>query len=215
MFNLIDRTCWPRNQVFWYFSEAAPTGYSITVEADISKLLETIKETEYRFFPSYLWAVTKNLMNHTEFCCAIKDGAVGYYDKLTPLYASFHEDNHTFSLMWTEYDPDFRVFHKRYMEDKEMYGKVKGILAKPGVPPENAYTVSAVPWVEFSHFAVHSYENKPYYFPSIEAGKYHEKDGKVLLPISLTCHHATTDGWHIKCFLEELQKDFDNFEMYI
>lgn len=30
-----------------------------------------------------------------------------YFDTLTPLYASFHQDDHTFSLMWTEYRARF------------------------------------------------------------------------------------------------------------
>lgn len=48
-------------------------------------------------------------------------------------------------------------------------------------------------------------ENKPYYFPSIEAGKFVEKENRITMPLSITAHHATTDGWHIKTFLEDLQ----------
>ena len=86
------------------------------------------------------------------------------------------------------------------------------MLSRPELPPENAYTVSALPWVEFKHFAVHSYENKSYFFPSVEAGKYHEENGSILMPLSVTCHHATTDGYHISEFLKSLQSDMDNFE---
>lgn len=76
-----------------------------------------------------------------------------------------------------------------------------------------AYTVSCIPWVKFEHFAVHSYENKDYYFPSVEAGKIFPEGEKELLPLSLTCHHAAVDGYHISRFLEELQKDIDSFEV--
>ena len=97
-----------------------------------------------------------------------------------------------------------------------MYGDNHGVLAqKDKTPPGNAYTVSTLPWVSFKSFSVHSYENKPYYFPSVEAGKFYEKDGRTLLPLSMTCHHATTDGWHINCFLEDLQNDMDSFEKFI
>lgn len=70
--------------------------------------------------------------------------------------------------MWTEYDDSFPAFHTAYLADQREYGSNHGILAKTG---SNAYTVSCVPWVAFEHFAVHSYEDKPYYFPSVEAGK--------------------------------------------
>lgn len=81
--------------------------------------------------------------------------------------------------------------------------------------PENAYTVSCIPWVSFKHFSVHSYENKPYYFPSVEAGKYYESMGRILLPLSVTCHHGATDGYHVKCFLETLQSDAAIFERFL
>ena len=38
-----------------------------------------------------------------------------------------------------------------------------------------------------------------------------EKDGQVLLPLCVTCHHAATDGRHMSRFLEKLQSDMDRF----
>jgi chloramphenicol O-acetyltransferase type A len=83
------------------------------------------------------------------------------------------------------------------------------------LPPLNAYTVSCVPWIPFEHFAVHSYESKPYYFPSVEAGKFQEENGRLMMPLSITCHHAATDGYHVGVFLEKLQQEADSFEKYI
>ncbi len=214
-FTAIDISKWPRGEVFCYFSQMAPTGYSLTVEMDVTALLQTVKSNNIKFFPAYLWLVTKNLNKQIEFKIAQKDGQLGYYNSLTPLYAHFHNDNKTFSLMWTEYNDDFHTFYKSYLDNQKQYGENYGVLAqKHTLPPQNAYTVSAIPWVKFKSFAVHSYENKPYFFPSVEAGRYFEQSGKILMPLSLTCHHATTDGWHIDLFLKDLQADMDNFEKY-
>ena len=38
-----------------------------------------------------------------------KDGNPGYYDVLHPNYTIFHEDDHTFSDVWTAYTEDFSV----------------------------------------------------------------------------------------------------------
>lgn len=35
---------------------------------------------------------------------------------------------------------------------------------------------------------------------------------KELMPLSLTCHHATTDGWHVSRFLEDLNADLSHPE---
>lgn len=215
-FTPIDLQTWPRGQMFCYFAKMAPTGYSMTVNIDVTELRKVLKNAGIKFFPAYLWLVTKNLNQQIEFKVAEKDGVLGYYDTLTPLYASFHEDDHTFSLMWTEYADSFPEFYQRYLENQAQFGDVHGVLSQPHqLPPPNAYTVSCVPWVEFTHFAVHSYENKPYYFPSVEAGKFIRKEDRTLLPLSLTCHHATTDGYHVKVFLQSLQGDIHGFEQYL
>lgn len=154
------------------------------------------------------------LNQQVAFKVAELDGQLGYYDTLTPLYATFHEDDKNFSLMWTDFYEDFSVIYQHYLKNAEQYGNNHGVLAQPETtPPANCYTVSCVPWITFSHFAVHSYESKQYYFPSIELGKFYEKNGRTLMPLSITCHHATTDGYYVSCFLNDLQSAMDYFQV--
>lgn len=215
-FTPLDVRTWERGEVFYYFSQMAPTGYSLTTAWNVTHLLGVLKSVGRKFFPAYLWLVTKTLQRQKEFKLAQVEGQLGYYQGLTPLYATFHPEDHTFSLLWTEFHDDFPTFYAAYEEDQARYGSQKGILAKKGMlPPPNAYTVSCVPWISFQYFAVHSYAQKPYYFPSVEAGKFYTKGTQKLLPLSLTCHHAAVDGWHVSRFLETLQAESDAFEKYI
>ena len=212
-FTEIDIMKWPRGQMFYYFSKMAPTSYSLTVEVDVTDLLKKIRARNKKFFPTYLWLVTKCINKQVEFKVAYEKEKLGYYDVLTPLYAAFHDDDQTFSLMWTEYDDDYEVFYQRYIENQSRYGKNHGVLAQQHMtPPPNAYTVSTIPWISFKHFAVHTHDNKPYFFPSVEAGKIFENvNGRKMLPLSMTCHHATTDGYHVEKFLEELKEEIKSF----
>ena len=214
LFHPIDLATWPRGQMFYYFSQMAPTGYSITVDLDVTRLRETLNRANRKFFPTYLYLATKCLNRQQEFKIAYQEKTLGYYETLTPLYASFHEDDKTFSLMWTEYDADYEIFYQNYLSNQRRFGGNHGVLSQPQTPPPaNAYTVSCVPWISFQHFAVHSYDCKPYFFPSVEAGKiYTSPEGRQLLPLSLTCHHATTDGYHVDVFLKDLQREMDAFQ---
>lgn len=212
----LDLNNWKRGEQFYYFSRMAPTGYSLTVDLDITEMLNTLNVAGMKFFPAYLWLVTKALNRQIEFKIAEKDGQLGYYETLTPLYASFHNDDKTFSFMWTEYNDDFQTFHQSYLDNQKFYGNNHGVLCrKEQLPPENAYTVSCIPWVSFKAFSVHSYDNKPYYFPSVEAGKFYKKSDRMLLPLSITCHHAATDGYHVECFLDTLQSDMIRFGEFL
>ena len=134
-FTPIDLQSWPRGQMFYYFSKMAPTGYSLTVDVDVTRLRTVLKAAGYRFFPAYLWLVTRTLGEQQEFKAAETDGVLGYYNVLTPLYAAFHDDDKTFSLMWTEYDDSFPAFHAAYLADKARWGGHHGVLAKEGQLP--------------------------------------------------------------------------------
>ncbi len=186
----------------------APTGYSVSVDLDVTILRETAKKEGINFFPCYLYLSTLICNRYQEFRIAYKDDILGYWDTLTPMYALFHPDDTTISLIWTSFDASFTKFYKNYLQDTERYAGVHGVLGKPD-PPVNSYTVSTLPWVSFKSFSLQT-QNPTYFFPSIEAGKYYKKDGKLLMPLSMTVSHATTDGYHIAKFLEEFQQEADN-----
>lgn len=210
----MDLRSWDRGQVFQYFANIAPTGYSLTTKLDVTHLRGVLNEAGCKFFPAYLWLVTRCLNQQMECKLAMVNGQLGYYDVLTPLYAGFHKDSHTFSLIWTAFSSRFDDFYRDYLQDQAQYGNNRGILAKP-CPPPNAYTVSCLPWLSFDHFAVHSYDCKPYFFPSVEAGRWVEQDGRCLLPLSITCHHAAMDGWHVSRFWQSLQQAADSFQTFL
>ncbi|MGE5677496.1 MAG: CatA-like O-acetyltransferase [Pseudomonadota bacterium] len=214
-FTPIDLQTWPRGQMFYYFTKMAPTGYSLSVDLDITVMKSCLKEQGIKFFPAYLWLTTKNINKQMEFKVAYDKDVLGFWDALTPLYAVFHGDDKTISLMWTEYSDSFSDFYENYLKNQEQYGNNHGILAQPDrLPPSNSYTISCLPWVEFKHFSLHSYENKDYFFPTIEAGMFYESGGRLLMPLSITVHHAATDGWHIKCLLDDLQHDMNHPETW-
>lgn len=136
----------------------------------------------------------------------MKDGILGYWDNLTPAYPQFHEDDKTTSLLWTEYDNCFQTFYESYIEDTTKYGDSHGILSSKGIPLPNTYIISCIPWFTFNSFSLHNHGIKDYYVPSFEAGGFVESNGKTQMPLSITAHHATTEGYHLKVFLEELQR---------
>ena len=64
-FTPIDLRTWPRGQMFYYFSKMAPTGYSITVNMDVTELKAAVAgrllEQGYWFYP-YHYTITPVLL---------------------------------------------------------------------------------------------------------------------------------------------------------
>ena len=67
VFTPLDLMSWKRGQIFYYFSKMAPTGYSLTVKLDITKMKAALDGAKMKFFPAYLWLVTKTLNAQQEF----------------------------------------------------------------------------------------------------------------------------------------------------
>lgn len=210
-----DEKSWPRAQIFHYFSQMAPTGYSLTVEVDITETMAALKARGLKFFPAYLWVITSAANLFPEFKTAVVDGKPGYYSCLTPLYAQFHEDDKSISLIYNPFDDSFSGFYQGYIEKQRRYGDSHGFLPQaPDFPPPNSYTVSCLPWVKFDSFSLHTSSGAPYFFPTVEAGKIIEGE-RLLLPLSITAHHAACDGWHVNLFLREVERLFSNPQEWI
>lgn len=206
-FHPIDMQTWPMAQSFYYYTKMAPTTYTINVSIDVTATRKILKDEGYHFFPAYLYLVTRALAEQREMCVAQQGDVLGYWEHLTPLYPVFHADTKTTSLLWTAYDADFRSFNERYLQDKAQFSSQHGILTAKGTPPANAYVISCIPWFSFNSFSLHNHGIQDYYFPSLEAGAFTQTaDGQTVMPLSITVHHATVEGYHLKLFLERLQQ---------
>lgn len=165
----IEMNTWLMAQTFYYYTQMAPTTYTVNVMMDVTTLRATLKKKEYKFFPAYLYLVTRAIEKQQELRMAVKDGVLGYWETLTPAYPQFHEDNKTTSLLWTEYDNCFQSFYNTYIDNTQAYSDDHGILTTKGVPLPNSYIISCIPWFSFNSFSLYNHRIKDYYVPSFEA----------------------------------------------
>ena len=195
-FHRVDMESWARKPYFDYYINIIKCRYNLTAHLDVTELVSLLSAEGLRFYPSMIYAVTRAVNENPEFRMGFdEEGCLGYWDELSPSYTIFHEDDHSFSDIWTQWNEDFSVFYLRAVEDMEKYRDVKGIKAKPD-QPENTYPVSAAPWLSFTGYSIDTYDDSPMLRPIITFGKYHEDSGRTLLPFSVYAHHAVADGYH-------------------
>ncbi|MFJ5714534.1 type A chloramphenicol O-acetyltransferase [Neobacillus sp. NPDC093127] len=213
-FNLIDRENWDRNQYFEHYLNQKCT-FSISANIDITILLERLRNKGIKLYPSFIYMVSKTVNSHSEFrTCFNDEGVLGYWDQMIPSYTIFHEDNKTFSCIWTEFSNEFCVFYKNYQEDIKQYGVVKGLFTKEN-EPKNSFPISSIPWVSFTGFNLNINNDGDFLLPIITGGKYFNLEDRTLLPISLQVHHAVCDGYHASTFLDELQHLSNNCHKWL
>lgn len=214
-FHKIDMETWPRREHFEYYSKMLKTSYQLNVDIDVTKLVERCKEQGLRFYPTMIHIIMRAVNHNENLRMALdSDGRLGYYDVCHPTYTIFHEDDKTFSDIWTEYREDFRTFYQAAVKDMEEYKDVKGIKAKTGRP--DAYTpISCVPWVHFTGIGHDTPGSGPMYFPVITFGRFDLIGGKYLLPFSVFVNHAAADGYHSSMFVLEVERLCEECQLWM
>lgn len=205
-FYTIDMNTWPRAHTYNYFTKTVSTlVYSINISIDVTLLRNALKNNGLKFFPAYLYLITRTIINQKEFLMAVQNNMLGYWDCRTPFYPIFHEDDKTITFLWTEYERNFNVFYENYTKDIAQYGKIHGRMLAKEAPPSNNYIISCIPWFNFNCLSMQLQNSKNYYAPIFEAGGFSETNGKIIMPLSITVNHAVIDGYHIKVFVDDLQ----------
>ena len=152
-FHLLDRAAWPRSEHFDYYIRTVKCRYDLTAHLAVTALRERGKALGLRFYPLLLYIAARAINANREFRMGFNEhGAPGYWDFINPSYTIFHDDDKTFSDVWSEYDESFPVFYQNVLHDMETYKDIKGVRAKPG-RPANCCPMSALPWLSFTGMA--------------------------------------------------------------
>ena len=209
-FTPIDLSTWPRREHFHYYRNQLPCGYSVTVQLDVTRFRAMLERKGLKFYPSFIWCVSHTILSHPAFRMGVdSEGQPGTYDRMHPNYTVFHEDDHTFSDLWTEHNESFPVFYQAFLSDVATYGTRHGMKARAG-QPANFYCISCVPWLSFTGYASTVPGGQPNLFPVITYGKAAEHQGTWTMPFAVNISHAAADGWHTAQFLNDLQALLDS-----
>ena len=206
-FHVIDKENWDRSIYFDYYYSQIKCKYNLNANIDITELIEFKKKKDFRFFPLMLYVIMKAVNRNKEFRMAFNDqGELGYWDEVVPCYTLFHDENKTFTDIWSEYSETFEVFYQTVIADMQTYKDITGVIkARPG-QPRNFCSVSCLPWLSFTSFAQDTYTESSFLFPLIKFGKYFGESGKVLLPVSVFVSHAVADGYHTCKLINDMQE---------
>ncbi|MBO5371815.1 MAG: hypothetical protein J6A75_03740 [Lachnospiraceae bacterium] len=215
MFHAIDYENWDRKEIYEAFESYT---YCVSVELDITNLRRYMKETERKFYPLICWIITKTANEDMDYRIVKHDGQIGYFDKLHTSYTLLRNANpHLFIHMVTEYDEDLNVYYERFLKDKALAEAEDRLYYYTEMRQDNV-DVSIMPHTSFKAISycmpTSFYQKDPNnmrYTPFTTVGKFFERDGKVILPVTTNFHHAVNDGYHVEKFFRKLQENLDTF----
>lgn len=205
-FNPIDMSHWARKPYFEHYLNTVRCTYSMTADIDITVLRAEIKQRKLKLYPALIYMISSVVNRHGEFrTCFDSEGRLGVWEYLSPSFTIFHDEDKTFSSIWTPYSEAFVPFHEQYLQQTEKYRHATQLFPDPHEPP-NTFPISSIPWVNFSGFNLNIYNEGTYLLPIFTLGKYAERDKSTLLPLSVQLHHAVCDGYHAGLLFNGLQE---------
>ena len=205
-FTKIDLETWSRKENYDWFTTKNRCKINMTLNIDATNVIKRIKELKLRHYPTFTYMISKVLNSSNEFKTSYnEDNDLGIYDVIHPRYPIFHESDKRISVLWTEYSDSFKLFYNRFISDINIYGENRSMAAK-GKFPINCFDMSSLPWSSFTSFDCPPTSDIVWLAPFVMVGKFFKFGEKLLLPVSISVHHATCDGYHVSMFFKELQE---------
>ena len=199
----IDIATWNRKEHFEHFSAFDDPFFGVTVNVDCTRSYKESKEKKTSFSLLILHRIITAAWKVEEFRYRIEGDKVVCYDSLGA-GATISRPDHTFSFASFKYDADEMTFIRNAQEEANRLQHTTG-LNKDGVYNPNEIHYSTVPWFSFTDMKHPTNMRSGDSCPKISTGKYFWEGEKLMLPISITCHHGLMDGYHMGKFIENLE----------
>lgn len=207
-YTLVNLNEWSRGRLFKFYIDKMRIVMSLTADVNVTNLRAYSKKNNLNFYPLMLWVVSKIINSHDEFKYSWDDaGNLIKWDFVSPSYTDFHADDENFVKMVTEYSDDLFEFCSRVDKDRQRHKNERAILVNQ---PPNFFDVSCLPWIKYSHFDIHVFDEGKFLAPVVTWGKFEENDGKLIMPLTMNIHHAVADGFHLSRFFNEVQELMDS-----
>ena len=195
--HIVDMQNNPRRAQFEYFRTFANPYASVTVNCDITPL-----KGRKPFFLTVLYCAINAANSVAELRRRIDgDQVIEYENCLSSHTVALPDESYCYceldcSMPFDEYLPYAQA-------------AVERAKAEPSLDdgdPAKLFFVSSVPWLSFSAVSL-PVPSPADSNPRITFGKAFEQDGKFLIPLNLTVHHALADGIHIAKFFEAFDQN--------
>ncbi|MDD2217484.1 MAG: CatA-like O-acetyltransferase [Eubacteriales bacterium] len=205
-YQVIDEKNWERAMHCMVFRNSVEPAFCVTFEVDITNFLSKIREQQFSFTIAMVYAVCKCANEIEAFRYRFLDGKVILFDKIDTAFTYLNQDTELFKVVNVPIQESIGEYielaTKIAKEQKEYFTGPLG---------NDVFQCSPMPWITYTHISHTNSGKKDNATPLFDWGKYYEKNGRVVIPLSVQAHHSFVDGIHIGKFADELQKYLDKY----
>lgn len=197
----IDPNTWSRREIFDFFSKISNPFYSVTFNVDVTEVYAYAKRSGLSFYYALVYLVTKAVNSVEAFRYGIVDGELVLFDERSPSFTDLKKGSESFHIVTMPCEGNIAEFCQ---EAKRRSAEQTTFLSTDKESADLIY-FSCLPWVELTALTNERDFDPDDAIPRISWGKFHERDGRKILGMSLELNHRFTDGVHIGKFADALQ----------
>ncbi len=201
-YRIIDMNAYVRRDHFNYFRSLAYPYVGLTVDVDVTELLDFCRKQGCSFYLTFMHATALAADQVPELRQRIHGDGIVEYDECPTSHTELLEDG-TYCYCTLHHHMDFSDYLKK-AEEKRVECKNNGIVEDEDV--ESMYFISSLPWLHYTSL-IQPVAGGEESNPRITWGKYERNvEGRYMMPVSVLVHHALVDGVHIAAFYDSLNK---------
>ena len=205
-YTIVDEKNWERAVHCMVFRNSVEPAFCVTLEVDITNFLQKVKEQNFSFTIAMVYAVCKCANEIEAFRYRFLDGNIVLFDKIDTAFTYLNQDTELFKVvnvpMQNSIGEYVELATKTAREQKEYFTGPLG---------NDVFQCSPMPWIAYTHISHTNSGKKDNATPLFDWGKYYEKNGQTVMPLSVQAHHSFVDGIHIGKFIDKLQKYINEY----
>lgn len=206
-YQVIDEKTWERAMHCMVFRNCVEPAFCVTFEVDITDFLAKIKAEKLSFTMAMVYAVCKCANEIEAFRYRFLDGKVVLFDKIDTAFTYLNRETELFKVVNVPMKDSMKEYVETAVrtarEQKEYFTGPLG---------NDVFQCSPMPWITYTHISHTNSGKKDNATPLFDWGKYYEKKGRIVMPLSVQAHHSFVDGIHIGKFADGLQKYLDEYK---
>ncbi len=199
----IDMETYARRAHFAYFCGMGYPYVGLTHEMDVTDFVGRAKDAGLPFFLTFLWCVAAAANQVPELRRRVEDGGIVEFSACPTSHTLAKADG-TYCYCTLDCEQPLARFIP-YAQEEQRHARARGDIHETAADTLSLFFISSMPWLSYTAL-VQPVPSPADSNPRITWGKYEKRGERLLLPVSILCHHALADGLHIAHFYENLER---------
>lgn len=199
----IDKSEWPRREIFDFFGRVADPFYMVSFNAEVTELYRYAKAKRLSFYHSMIWLCTMALNGTEAFRFAARgDDDILLLDGRRPSFTHLDRGSELFKIITLPCEGGLEEFCRAAAEKTA----AQSAFIDAGAEGDDLIYFSCLPWVELTALTNErdTGSSRLDSIPRVAWGKYFERGGGIYVNISIEVNHRFIDGVHIGRFADAI-----------